>query len=101
MLYEVITLNQYLTDKPFIIQGGARGADSLAGLWAKSTGSPCAVVSANWDHYNKAAGAIRNRWMLELQPDLVVAFEGGYGTANMIKQAKQKGIEVIEVKVNA
>jgi len=31
-------------------------------------------------------------------PDLVVAFPGGTGTANMIKQARAASIDVFEVK---
>ena len=36
--------------------------------------------------------------LMEGKPDLVVAFPGGAGTANMIKQARKAGVEVIEVK---
>lgn len=81
----------------FIIHGGARGADQLAGEWAADRGIPCAIVPANWKTYGKGAGPIRNSWMLELKPDLVVAFPGGTGTANMISQAKEKGVRVMEV----
>lgn len=38
-----------------------------------------------------------NRAMLELRPDLVVAFPGGTGTAHMVSLAKKFGIEVVEV----
>jgi len=31
----------------------------------------------------------------EGKPDLVVAFDGGRGTANMVKQAKAAGIQVL------
>ena len=31
-------------------------------------------------------------------PDLVIAFPGGTGTANMIKQSKAASIDVFEVK---
>jgi hypothetical protein len=33
----------------------------------------------------------------EGKPDLVVAFPGGTGTANMVKQARAAGVEVLEV----
>jgi hypothetical protein len=30
-------------------------------------------------------------------PDLVVAFPGGRGTANMVRQARERGFEILEV----
>ena len=76
----------------FIIQGGARGADYLAGRWAIENGSAMAKIDANWLVYGKAAGPIRNTWMLELRPDLVLAFPGGVGTEGMIKSAEKVGV---------
>ena len=82
-----------------IISGHARGADQLAETWARNSSIDCLVFSADWDKYGRSAGPIRNRQMLmEGKPDLVVAFPGGAGTANMIKQARKAGVEVIEVK---
>jgi hypothetical protein len=36
--------------------------------------------------------------LMEGKPDLVVAFPGGRGTANMIEQARKAGVEVLEIK---
>lgn len=36
--------------------------------------------------------------LTEGNPDLVVAFKGEKGTANMVDQARRAGIKVIEVK---
>jgi UDP-N-acetylmuramoylalanine-D-glutamate ligase len=59
---------------------------------------PVETYEADWDTHGKAAGPIRNKRMLdEGKPDLVVAFPGGRGTANMISQARKAGVEVIEV----
>lgn len=80
-----------------LIHGGAKGADTLAGMWALERGVHIAIVPALWDHYGKAAGAMRNSAMLALNPSLVVAFPGGRGTLNMKGQAEQHGIEVIEI----
>jgi hypothetical protein len=83
-----------------VIQGGAQGADKLARLWAKKTATHCASVNvpALWDDYGTAAGPYRNEAMLRLNPDCVVAFPGGKGTANMITQARKAGIPVLRVK---
>jgi hypothetical protein len=81
----------------FVIHGGARGADTLAGEWARLRGISCTAYEANWALEGRAAGPIRNKRMLdEGIPDLVIAFPGGRGTANMIRQARERGFEVFD-----
>lgn len=81
-----------------IINGAAEGADLLASKWAYDNKIPCWRFPANWDLYGKAAGPLRNKQMLEENPDIVIAFPGGKGTANMVKQARERGIEVREIQ---
>jgi hypothetical protein len=82
-----------------LIHGAARGADSLAASWAKLFPEIKIVpFPADWHTYGNAAGPIRNRQMLrEGKPDLVVAFPGGTGTADMVKIARSAGVEIISV----
>lgn len=81
-----------------IVHGGARGADSLAGAWARSVGIHEVIIPALWDYHGRRAGPIRNAAMLAVvSPDLVVAFPGGKGTANMIQQARRHGCDVLLV----
>jgi len=85
-------------ERVVVIHGGATGADALSGKWAHAHGHRCELYHADWAKYGKAAGPVRNREMIyEGRPDLVVAFAGGKGTANMVSQAKAAGIRVIEV----
>ncbi len=85
-------LDQY-EEMTCLIQGGARGADSLAKRYAELKGIPVITMEPNWKHYNKAAGTIRNGWMLHFaKPDAVVAFPGGRGTQDMIDQAIAYGL---------
>jgi len=80
------------------MQGGARGVDQFASEWAKRNPEIVRYVChALWDEHGKAAGPIRNARMLEWKPDLVVAFAGGAGTANMIAQAEKAGVRVHRV----
>jgi hypothetical protein len=80
-----------------VITGGARGADSMAHEWAVSRGIPTEVYMAEWGRLGRKAGPIRNQRMLQQgRPDLVIAFPGGRGTANMIGQANAAGLEVIK-----
>jgi predicted Rossmann-fold nucleotide-binding protein len=84
-----------------IIHGGAKGADSLAGLFARANNIPVDVYKADWKTFPINGGIIRNQLMLEdSKPDLVVAFPGGRGTANMVKIAKDAGVKVIEYTNN-
>ena len=85
-----------------VIAGGARGADSMAQWWAKAEGVPCDVYQADWAGLGRKAGPIRNQRMLdEGKPDLVVAFPGGRGTADMVRRGREAGLEVIEVTYDA
>jgi len=81
-----------------VIHGAAPGADTLAGRWAELRRVPVEAFPADWEKHGRAAGPIRNAPMLaEGKPDLVVAFPGGRGTANMCKQARAAGVKVVEV----
>lgn len=78
-----------------VIHGGASGADGLAHSWAERFGVQSKVFQAAWDKHGKAAGPIRNSQMLLENPDLVLAFPGGRGTADMVNKAKNAGVQVL------
>lgn len=85
-----------------IIEGGARGADTLAGKYAEECGWELEVYPADWKTYGRRAGPIRNSQMLkEGKPDLVVAFRApnSRGTQNMINQAEKAGIPVKVIEI--
>lgn len=92
-----------------------QGADAAAEAWAKKRQRPYAGWPAEWDNldvpgaiikvrradgkrYNAAAGPMRNGKMLRAeQPDAVLGFPGGDGTADCVAQAKEMGIQVVRV----
>jgi hypothetical protein len=77
-----------------VIDGAAKGADSLAHAWAISRNIATLRFPAEWNKYGRGAGPIRNRQMIvEGKPDVAVAFPGGAGTSNMTKQLAEFGIE--------
>ena len=81
-----------------VIEGGATGADMLARSWAEMHKVKCVTVPADWKKHGPAAGPIRNlRMLTDFAPDLGVAFPGGRGTADMMRQARDNGIDVQEV----
>lgn len=83
-----------------IINGGATGADTLSSLWAARTGVRFEIYRADWHRYGNGAGPIRNQHMLDDgRPDLVVAFPGGDGTADMVRKARAANVKVIDFDV--
>lgn len=82
-----------------IIEGGASGADALAADWAYAQPA-CHLIRepADWKTDGRAAGPIRNKMMLDLhKPQLVVAFPGGRGTADMVRRAVEAGVPVLDL----
>lgn len=80
-----------------LIQGGSTGVDANAACWAQRRKVPCLEVVANWGVYGRAAGPIRNQQMADMRPDLVIAFPGGTGTADMVRRAEAAGIPVQKI----
>lgn len=78
-----------------VIHGAAPRVDTWAGEWAEARGLSVLRFPADWNRYGRRAGPLRNAQMLaEGLPHIVLAFPGGNGTANMVAQAKRKGIPV-------
>ena len=85
-----------------LLHGGARGADRAIGRAAQQLGWPVQSIAADWRRHGRAAGPIRNRFLLEqalLEAEahtspstsasvLVIAFPGGAGTASLVQQAR-------------
>lgn len=78
-----------------IIHGDARGADRIGKEWALSRRINHEPYPADWNNNGKRAGPIRNQQMLdEGNPDGVVEFPGGTGTADMCRRAEAAGLKV-------
>lgn len=77
-----------------LIHGAAPGADSLAAEWAKLRGIEEIACPAEWKTHGRRAGPLRNAHMLTLNPEGLVAFPGGIGTADMVRQAEKAGLSV-------
>ena len=108
MVYKVLDELYYAHDGLVVIEGGARGADTMAGNWTmdrkrRGWAVELEVYEANWAEHHRAAGPIRNKKMLvDGKPDLVVAFhdalEESKGTKNMVEISRKAGVEVLLVQ---
>lgn len=84
-----------------IIEGDAKGADRMAGFWARKNKITNVKFKAAWEKFGSKAGPIRNQQMLDQGiPQLVVAFPGGRGTEDMINRAKEAQVETLVLKRN-
>ena len=95
------TLDRVLAARgPFdrLIHGDARGVDRTAGKWARDNHILEWEFLPEWHRVEASDGQSCNQRMVaEGAPDLVIAFPGGVGTANMVEVAKAAGVEVLEV----
>ena len=81
-----------------VIDGAARGADSIANKVAMEMGFDTWRFPADWHHSGRSAGPIRNLEMLTRgKPDLVIAFHSkiweSKGTKHMLSIARKAGVE--------
>lgn len=88
-------LEAYRNDITEVVSGGAEGADSLGERYAKGAGIPLKIFKADWATNGKAAGPMRNRQMAEYAQALLALWDSkSRGTANMIEEARKRGLFV-------
>ena len=95
--YELVLVVLWSLNIGVVIQGAARGADTLAAIAARRLGIEMIACPADWKAHPRSAGPIRNREMLKYKPDAVIAFEGGNGTADMVEAADAAGVTVYKM----
>jgi hypothetical protein len=99
-------LLEYRRQDITIVEGDCRGADKIAGFIAFGKGMKVRKEPADWKKYGKAAGPIRNQYMLDkYKPDMVVAFHNDYenskGTKDMCERAKTANIYTVLVSTDS
>lgn len=90
-----------MNDSVRLIFGEARGTDSMAKRYAIGHGLAWKQYTANWAEHGRAAGPIRNQWMVTSRPDLCIFFWDGKtpGTGDCLKQATKAGLNCIVVDI--
>ena len=83
-----------------IVCGDAKGADRLGERYALEHHLSVEHFPADWEHYGKSAGPIRNKEMSKVA-DAVIAFWDGEskGTQNMIECARQSKIPCRVIRI--
>ena|ERR1044071_341462 len=73
------------------------GADLYADMYACATRTLHQKFAADWDRHRKAAGPIRNHYMVDSGADLVLAFPAGrsLGTMDCCMYAHSKGLKIM------
>lgn len=80
----------HVDEQHSLIVGDASGVDAKATAIAYKLGWDVTVVRAEWDKYGRSAGPRRNQKMVNMRPDVCVAFPGtGCGTRDCMKRAQQ------------
>ncbi len=83
-----------------VIHGGAEGADTFAGSWARFNGVRETERSYP-EHLGKAGGVLRNQYMLDtFNPDMVLACSTDgldKGTNDCVTRALKMGIPVVRL----
>ena len=75
------------------------GADRLALEHASTNGDRIEFFKADWTRYKLRAGPLRNQAMIDVGPDLVLAFldtgSPSPGTKDTIRRARKAGIPLV------
>lgn len=83
--------------------GDATGADAIARTWAARAPERLHVFRADWARHGRAAGPIRNEWMVGRAkmlagryggPIICLEAPGGRGTADCVRRCHSALIEV-------
>ena len=96
-LYKVMDEFHSKTPVTTVVSGCAMGADNLGEWWASDRKITVERYPADWKFYGKKAGPIRNGEMARSGATHCVAFPGGSGTRDMIRQAKENSLYVLEI----
>lgn len=101
-----VSIRQVVTELPddyvvSIVSGMAKGADKLGHEWAKANQCRVYEYYADWNHYGKRAGYLRNEAMAKVASGLL-AFHPSHGndkgTEHMIHTARARNLYVKLIK---
>jgi len=78
-----------------VVSGDCKGVDQLGIKYANVHKLKISCFPADWDKHQKAAGPLRNTQMANYADALIAIWDGySVGTIDMIRKARQRGLEV-------
>lgn len=84
-----------------IVSGCAKGPDTLAIKYAEEKGYKVWRFPADWKHFGKAAGAVRNTLMADFATHCIAFWDSeSKGTYDMIKKAQEHNLFMRVIRVN-
>lgn len=92
-----------IADMPTEIHhGDCRGVDRIVSKYAETLGFKTISHPANWyplGRLDRSAGPRRNQLMVDLaqEGDILVAFRGGTGTADMKRRWKSRDLKLVSI----
>jgi hypothetical protein len=103
---DVEIVHQAVVDSGFVVEevvcGMAIGVDTCGSVVAYRMGIPVKEFPADWERLGKRAGHIRNSQMADYGDALILVWDGqSRGSANMLRQAREKGLKIYEKIVEA
>jgi hypothetical protein len=117
-VYDYLSQYHKLSTVTQVIGGDEGGAERLGQHWAKMNKIPSVTIrrltfqpSIFWTFISFLTGKKRSsarkeniqdrnhRMLAETEPDLIIAFGAGESTETLLQEARDRGIEVIEVDV--
>lgn len=82
-VYEAVFRSKFVITE--VVSGAARGVDQYGELWGEAHNIPVKKFPADWNHYGKKAGSLRNAEMAKYADALIAVWNGkSKGTFNMI-----------------
>lgn len=99
LVFEIIefTITLQGLEPELVICGCAKGVDTLGAEWAHLKGIPIKYVPAHWAS-GKKAGPMRNDEMARgADTLLVIRKETSPGSANMVKVAQTRGLDIHDI----
>lgn len=91
--YVYLQLDQIHRSTPIsvLINGKAKGFDTICRNWAIDRDIATIDCPADWKRYGNGAGPIHNREMFDkYHPDMLIVGDGNTGTADMLGYVKSK-----------
>lgn len=87
--------NIKIADITLVVSGDAKGADTLADMWAREHKKTFTMFVADWKAFGKAAGPMRNTDIIN-EATHVIAFPSklGKGTQDSIRKAQETNKKV-------